>query len=252
LFTLSVLLFEVLWEELRLPPMPAPIAVVQHGATLEERARIRVAALAEADRLGLGTPPRLDGWLAASFDLLARHTRAVSLRELAGLRRRAYAVSDGPRGALAVVQGDRVSVSAIRGEYVVDELLALLPPLPAGPGGAVAVPSGVFELAMQSYTDGSSAARDALRAAGLNGKDAARLLTVGRQALSSGSIGLYQGAFGDVRLLGSMAYADTADGRYAIVRRADHAGRPYTSVIPTDLQGLRRRVHGLFADHTRA
>jgi len=249
LFTFSTTVFEVLWEALRLPPMPAPIAVAQHGATFDERTQVRAAALAEAIRLGVGAPPELDYRLADLLDLMAHHTRAVSLRELAGWRRRAHAAANGRHGALAVIQGDRVSMFAIAGDHLAGELLALLPPLPAGPGRAVSAPSGAFEAAMTAYahTSDSSAARDVLRAAGVSGKDIERLLMIGREAVGSGSIGVHKGPCGDVTLVGSLSYTDTARGRYAIMCRADHAGRSHTSVIPTDVHGLRRRLNDLLA-----
>lgn len=253
MFTFSTTVYEVLWEALRLPPMPARIRIIQHGTTQDERRRLRAAALDEAARLGLGRPPDLDDRLVDLLDLLARHRRAVSLRELAGHRRRGYAAASGRYGALAVIEGDQVSIGGISGDHLADELLNLLPPLPAGPGRAMALPSTAFETAMKAYTDtsDSSSARDVLRAAGVGGKDIERLLTIGREAVGHGSIGVHQGEHGDVRLVGSLAYTDTPQGRYAIARRDDHAGQSHTSIIPTDVTGLRRRMHELLEDDDR-
>jgi hypothetical protein len=99
---------------------------------------------------------------------------------------------------------------------------------------------------MRAYATDGSAARDVLRTAGVPGNDIERLLTLGRQAVAFGSIGVHRGSHGDVKLAGSLGYSDTPTGRYAIVRRDDHAGRSHTTVIPADPGALRSRVHGLF------
>jgi hypothetical protein len=244
LFTLSTTVFEVLWEALRLPPMPAAVAVAQHGATLDERARIEAAALDEAGRLGLDEPP-----VPGLLELLARHSRAASLRELAGRRRRAYAAAHERRGALAVVERDRVSIGPVAGDHVVTELLALLAPLPAGPGRAVTLPATAFRAGLAAYADGrdSTAARGVLAAAGVSGKDIERLLTIGRESVGSGSIGVHAGEPGGAALVGSLGYVDIARGRYAIVRGTDHAARPHVSLVPVDHDGLRARLHVLLA-----
>jgi hypothetical protein len=233
--------------------MPARIAVEQTGVTLAARSRVRAAALAEAERLGVGVPPGLDHRLAGLLDLLAHHTRAVSLRELAGRRRRAYAAASGRYGAMAVIHGDQVSIDTVSGDHLASELLTLLAPLPAGPGRAVSLPSNAFESAMTAYahTTDSSEARRVLRAAGIGGKDIERLLTIGREADSSGSIGAHRGERDDVKLIGSIAYADTSRGRYAIGRRNDRAGRSHTTIAPTDLNDLRRRLHDLLGTDAR-
>ncbi len=99
----------------------------------ERAQRIRAEALSEVQRLGLGMPPDLDQRLVGLLDLLARHARAVSLRELVGRRRRAYAAASGRYGILGVIEGDEMSIAPVSGDHLADELLRLLPPLPAAP-----------------------------------------------------------------------------------------------------------------------
>ena len=247
MFAISTTIFEVLWDELRLPPMPARITIAQHGATLTDRVRIRDAALAEAQRLGLGRPPHLDRRLTDLLGVLARHERAVSLRELAGHRRRAYAAAGGRHGAMGVIHRERVSVHAIPGDHLARELLAMLPDLPAGPGSAVSVPSTAFDAAMPAYTDArdSAEARRILHDAGVGGRDLERLLTIARDTVNCGSIGVHKREHNNAKFVGSLGYADTSRGRYAIVRRDDRAGRSYTTVIPTDIDGLHKRLQRL-------
>jgi EspG family len=247
MFRFSIKVYDVLWEVLGLPPMPARIAVAQTGSTLAERSLVRAAALAETQQLGLGQPPEVDQRLIDLLDLLARHTRAVSMREIAGRCRRAYAAASGRYGALGVIEGDEVSIVPIFGDHLASELLRLLVPLPARPGRAVSMPSSIFTAAMQAYDDpiDSSQAHGILRNAGLDAKDIERVLTIGRQTIGSGSIGVHKGERESVKLIDSLGYIDARQGRYAIVERDDQAGQAYISVVPTDLDGLRKRIHKL-------
>jgi len=243
-FTISTTMFEVLWEALRLPPMPPRLAVRQHGTTLDERNELRDRTLADAARRGLRHPHRTDRDLAGLLDLLARHDRGVSLRELTNRRRRAYAAADGPYGAIGVIQDCQVSLYAVPGDHLVAELLKLLPRLPAGAGGAVSLPTTVFEAAMAAYSDprDSTDARRVLTDAGVGGKHVERLLATARDLVDTGSIGVHTGRHTTVALTGSLGYTDTTSGRYTITRRDDHAGRSHTTVAPTDPDTLRRRV----------
>lgn len=249
MFKFSVVIYDVAWTSLGLPSMPAAIAIDQHGRSVDERRRIEVEAFAEAEQLGIGRPPDLDPRLSGLLEVLARHDRGVSLYELTGRHRRAYAAASGRHGAMAVIEGDQVSITPISGDHLAGELLALLRPLSAGPGRALSMPSMALTAAMRAYADtaDSSRARAILRDAGVSGGDIERVLTIGRQVVGSGSIGVYAGEHGAVRLVGSIAYTDTPEGRYAVVRRHDRAGQPYSTIIPADVHGLRRRLHELLA-----
>jgi len=224
--------------------MPARIAVRQSGETLTERSRVLAAALAEAEWLGLGRPPDVDHQLLDLFELLARHTRAVSLRELADRHRRAYAAARGRYGVLAVIEGDQVMIAPVSGDHLAGELLSLLSPLPSGPGRTVSLPSSAFQAAMQaqSSTGDSAETRRILRQAGVHDKDADRVLTISREAIGSGSIGVHKRERERVKLIGSLSYIDTRHGRYALVERNDTSGRSYTNLMPVDIGGLRQRL----------
>lgn len=257
MFTFSTTVFDVLWEMLDLPAMPVRLAVDRHGATPHARESVRALALAEAEQRGLGGWPNLDHRLADLLDLLARHDRAVDLRELGDRRRTALAAASGSHGALAAIEGELVTVSAINGDRFVLELLGLLPALPPGPGRTCSAPAGVLERAMKALADSTDShqARAVLRPAGISGGDIEQLLRIARGTISSGSIGAYRGSrggsYGAARLVGSLAYLDTAQGRYLVLQRKDQSRQPYTTVIPVDLNGLHRHIHELLGLATR-
>ena len=189
----------------------------------------------------------MDHRLLDLLDLLARHTRAVSLRELAGRRRRAYAAASGRYGVLAVIEGDQVAITTVSGEHLAGERLTLLPPLPPGPGRSVSLLSSAFQAAMKAYGSACDSAetRRILRGADVPDKDIDRVLTISREAIGSGSIGAHKGERETAKLVGSLSYIDTARGRYALIERTDQAGRSYTSLMPMDVTGFRQRLHEL-------
>lgn len=252
MFTISTTVYEVIWETLRLPAMPVRITIDQHGDTAAERERIRAAALAQAERLGLGRAPNLDAGLAALLALLADHDQAVDLRELNGRRRSAIAVASGRRGAMAAIEGEQIAIAPISGDHLVTEMLQLLPARRQGAGRTCSVRSGVLKHAMKALavsTD-SHRARTILRDNGVRDGDVEQLLHTARTGTESGSIGVYRrqpDRPGLPNPIGSLAYTDTPQGRYLVLRRADRAGDSYTTVIPTDLTGLRRRIQELLS-----
>lgn len=247
MFSFSTTAYEVSWESLQLPAMPVRLAVDQHGRTAPARQRVRAAALAELRQLGLGQPPDLDHRLVAMLTLLARHDRAVDLRELAGRERSAVAVTSGGRGVLAAIEGQQIAIRAVSGDHIVAELLGLLPPAPPGRGRACSVRSDVLQHAMAALSTGTDnhQARVILREAGIRGGDVEHLLHTARSGVGASSIGVHRTARGRLRLVGTVAYTDTPGGRYITIRRDDPAGRSYTSLVPVDATGLRRHIQDL-------
>lgn len=244
MFELSTLVFEVLWEALELPPMPARIVVDQHGADSEERRRFVRRAEEEVRRGGWGTLREVKPQLAALLAVLAEHDRGLGWRELIGERRRAYLVERGEVAVQAIIAGERVRLARLRANHLVHALLYLLPEARPGSGRPVSVPTQTYQHAIQLAMEGKGAVeqRGLLRRAGVRPDQAEQLETVSRTTVNTGSISAYRGRRGQVKLAGSLAYTDTTAGRYLIVQRPDRAGVDYTSIVPADAKVLQRHV----------
>ena len=134
-FLLSPREFDVLWHELRLGRMPYPLDVPSEGETEQDRRVLRERTLDELRQRGLADNQRLEEYLR----LLDDHD--VSVDAVAGLDRtvRALAVSGRDRAVLAIIDGDRVGLLAIRETGIAREIVRVLPDSEPGPGTAVNV-----------------------------------------------------------------------------------------------------------------
>lgn len=239
-----MLVFEVLWEALSLPAMPARIAVDQHGVNEEERRHYRQQAEAEMARLGLGTLRDVNPKVSDLLELLASHSRGVGWRELLGHQRRAYAAARGSMAAWALLDNGLVSVSTVNPDRLINQILDVLPALPAGVGSAYSIPTDVYQRGVQIAVDGkgSTAQRQWLRNAGVHHHQADQLEVLTRTTFNTGSISVHRGKHGKTKLVGSLAYTDTQRGRYLLLQRPDRAGNSYTTIIPADTIVIRHHI----------
>jgi hypothetical protein len=242
--TMSTLVFEVLWEALRLPWMPVLLAVDQHGVDEEERRRYVAKAEAELARSRLGTLREVNPELSDLLGILGRHGRGLGWRELSGRRRRAYVAARGSVAAGAVIDGEQVSLSGLHSDHMTSWLLNLLPAAKPGVGSAYSIPTDVYRQGVQLAVDGkgSVAQRTWLRSAGVRGDQANRLEVLTRTTLNTAAISVHRGKPGEAKLVGSLAYTDTTQGRYLLVQRPDSAGNSYTSIIPADPKVIRHHI----------
>lgn len=245
--TMSTLVFEVLWEALRLPLMPVSLAVDQHGVDEEERRRYVAEAEAEMARSRLGTLREVEPELADLLEILGRHGRGLGWREMSGQRRRAYVAARGPVAAGALIDGERVSLSSLHSDHMTTWFLNLLPEARSGVGSAYSIPTDVYQRGVQLAVDGkgSVAQRRWLRSAGVRGDQANQLEVLTRTTLNTAAISVHRGKYGEAKLIGSLAYTDTTQGRYLLLQRPDNAGNSYTTIIPADTRVIRHHITGL-------
>ena len=244
MYVFSTLVFEVLWETLRLPLMPARIAVDQHGMNEEERRRFVREAEAEITRLRIGSLREVKPGLADLLGVLARHDRALGWRELVGSRHRAYLAASGSFAAQAIIVGEQVQVSRQHADHLITSLLGLLPAVPLGRGRAFSIPVEAYQRAVQLAADGKGTMeqRNLLRGAGVRADQAEQLELMTRTTVNTGSISVHRGKNGAVTLAGSLAYTDTTRGRYLLLQRPDRAGNSYMSIVPADEKVLNRHI----------
>ncbi|MGH3632012.1 MAG: ESX secretion-associated protein EspG, partial [Sciscionella sp.] len=148
--TLSVLEFDVLWEYLRLPPMPVVIGVPSPGRTHTERARLVDEAWQRIEARGLGRQVNLHPLLLRYLTLLAKPEREVDGRIWVDGEVRSLAATTGQEAVHVTLASGELTFRAISPEGLVAAVVGGLPVLGAGSGHSVTLPSDDFEAAAYS------------------------------------------------------------------------------------------------------
>jgi EspG family len=222
--------FDIVWEDLRLGSVPYPFDVPSHGATLDERARLRTAVYEDLERAGLARGRQPGPNLYEALRLLARpHVQLDTIATLdrqRGLMLHAAAVAAGQRALLAVQQGGTMRLEHIRDTALAASLVALLPPHQPGPGQQVSVPAR--ELAQPNR----------------HSPEAQTLTTMlGEPVLR---LGQFAGAMFDeqgvARRMPGLSWFDTEAGRYLGVAGRGRDGEDWATLSPADASGLIHRL----------
>jgi hypothetical protein len=244
--TISALEFDVLWEHLRLETMPLVLKVPSPGKTHAERAELEHRVWADLERRGLGRPVALDPVLEDLLHLLNRPQHEVDGRVWLGRSVRVLAAAKGQSGVLAVLDNDQLTLRAASSEGLPREALSVLPPLPAGPGHSVTLPSADLDAAAAHATTPDDL-ENALRARGIRQQDAHTLAEMFRDADNRGQFGVAsRDKWGKrVRQDRVVAFFDNPHGRYIQLRRATPGQQPWSTVSPVDSRRLIQHLEDL-------
>jgi hypothetical protein len=244
-FLLSPREFDVLWHELRLGRMPYPLDVPSEGDTEQDRRVLREKTLDDLRQRGLVDNQRLEDYLR----LLDDHE--VSVDAVAGLDRtvRALAVSNGSRAVLAIIDGERVGLLAIRETGIAREIVRVLPDGEPGPGTAVNVRVETLReaVALQEDEDSDDSwgaddemdDRAALQQAGLSSQDAKQFGELASNRVAGGQFGVTRGR---QRSSVVINWFDTHQGRYLMVNSDG-----WLSLSPTDNDRIATRIDAVLA-----
>lgn len=240
-FLLTPRELDVLWHHLGLGRLPYPLDVPSLGATEEERRRLRAQVLEEH-----GEPdPRLVGLLR----LLAEHEVAVDAVAHVDRAVRAVAVSDGERGAMAVIDRGSVGVLEVRPTALARSIVEVLPDGSAGPGNALSLRLETLRaaVALQEEQDddeddpwggGELDEREALRKAGLSREDATVVGELATSRVAGGQFGVtVGGGYRRTRAGTLITWFDTHQGRYLMVHEDG-----WLSLAPTDNDRIATRI----------
>ncbi|MDQ2586991.1 ESX secretion-associated protein EspG [Saccharothrix yanglingensis] len=241
-FLLDQRQMDVLWHHLGLGRLPYPLDVPSVGATEEERKRLRAEVLAE-----YGEPaPRL----AELLRLLADHDVAVDAVAHVDRSVRALAVSNGERGALAVVDGDKLGVLEIRPTALARSIVEVLPAGSAGPGSALSLRLETLNAAVtlqqeeqaedddDPWGSGELDEREALQKAGLSREDASVISELAANRVAGGQFGVTVGGGYRASRAGTLiTWFDTPQGRYLMVSEDG-----WLSLAPTDNDRIATRI----------
>ncbi|MFD1148140.1 ESX secretion-associated protein EspG [Saccharothrix hoggarensis] len=247
--TISALEFDVLWEHLRLETMPLVLKVPSPGRTHAERAELERQAWADLDRRGLGRPVSLDPMLEDLLHLLNRPQREVDGRLWLGRSVRVLAAAKGQSGVLAVLDDGQLTLRAASSEGLPREALSVLPPLPAGPGHSVTLPSADLDAAA-ARAETPDDLENALRGQGVRPEDARTLADMFRDAGNRGQFGAaHRDKWGKrVRAEHVVSFFDNPHGRYIQLRRAAPGLPPWSTVSPVDSRRLIQHLEELAQD----
>ncbi|QFZ23095.1 ESX secretion-associated protein EspG [Saccharothrix syringae] len=240
-FLLTPQQLDVLWSGLDLGRLPYPLDVPSLGSTEEERRQLRERVLAE-----YGEP---DPRLVELLRLLAEHEVAVDAVAHVERAVRAVAVSDGVRGAMAVIDRGAVGVLGIRPTALARSIVEVLPEGSAGPGSALSLRLEALNaaVAMQEEQEededdpwggGELDERAALQKAGLSREDAAAVSELAANRVAGGQFGVtVGGGFRRTRADTLVTWFDTPQGRYLMVREDG-----WLSLAPTDNDRIANRI----------
>ncbi|MFB9904704.1 ESX secretion-associated protein EspG [Allokutzneria oryzae] len=249
---LSTVEFDVLWNHLGLPEMPLVLRVPSPGKTHSERAELERAVWDDIGERGLGRPIRLDAELEQMLGVLALPDREVDGRVWLGRSVRVLAAARGSDGVLAVLEGSQLTLRQVADYGLPRTALSVLPPLPAGPGRSITLPSSDLDAAAAQAGDSVAALEAALRQYGVRAEDANALSTVVSEVGDRGQFGAAaRDEHGKRRRADRViAFFDTPAGRYLQTRSTSPGGVPWSTISPADARRLTQHLDELLTELT--
>ncbi|MFB9902463.1 ESX secretion-associated protein EspG [Allokutzneria oryzae] len=230
---LSLPEYDILWQDLRLGRQPYPLSVLPHGATLEERARIRAAVHARlAERRLLGDPR-----LADVLALLNDHEVAVELVQCADEPVKALAAARGEHAVLAVLAGESLRLTTTHARELARAAVSVLPP--GGPGRSQPVNVAVDLLRTAVSRERGPLADEALVLSGA-GMPTGQVRTLQRLAATRRRGGQFGVTVGGRQHPVVLAWFDADDGRYLQVSENGSL-----SILAADAVRIGKRVADL-------
>jgi EspG family len=252
--SLSALEFDVLWEHLRLGPMPLVVKVPSPGKTYEERDELEQRAWSDLEARGLGRPVEVHPEIQHLLGLLARPDREVDGRAYVDGNVRLIAVAAGEDAAVAVLSGDRLTMRRASAAALASAAVSVLPARQAGPGQSVTLRSADFEAAANGAGGTQQGFHGALLERGVREDDASALTRMINDVLGTGNFGAAaRDRLGRrQRADRVVSFFDTEDGRYLQIRRPAQDGTLWTTISPADSRRLVQHVDQLLSEIMRA
>ena len=243
---LSLLEFDVLWENERFPRRHVALNVPSPGATHTERARLVAETWRALERRGLAERGRAAPDVTDDLALLAYPRQAVYGFIWAPDRKiTLLAASNGGSALMGVVDGGEVWL--IRAESIVDAAVSVAGDMPAGPGQSISLPMKVLAAA-DSRAHGDPQ-RLVLELADENMPlgQAQALVAMLAGMTTRGQFGVEtaRGAERPKRANRVVAFHDTPNGRYLHLVKPSADRTEWSTITPADNQRLAAGVREL-------
>ncbi|MFC7612548.1 ESX secretion-associated protein EspG [Actinokineospora soli] len=244
--TLDQLALDFLWEAMGAGELPYPLQVRSHGETVDERAHLRARMHAELAARGLidrygRVEPHVEDWLG----VLARPDLAIDalfMPELPGRAVAVFAAAAGSTGVVASQSGDDLHLRRVRGDSLVTEVIAMLPPAPRGQQPSISLPADEFAAIGPRAVRGGDESDPRVAAARL----------VSAPNVRGGQFGVTARDRSGARTRGPvLSWFDKPEGRYLASASRGRDGREWITVAPADVQTMRHRLGQLVAEVTR-
>ena len=235
----SRLEFDVLWESLALGEMPLVLKVESPGRTHSERRQLVEDAWRAMENRGFARSAEEYERLAELVRSLARPEREIDGRLWFGTKVgsvRVLAAATGGDAVLATLTAEGLVLREAAATGLAREALSVLPPLPAGDGESVTVPSRRLEAAAANAGTPTEF-EAALRETGVRERDASLLATMMMRLRRHGQFGAAcRDRWGRrTRAQRVLSVFDTRAGRYLQTRSiAEPDAEPWTTVAPAD------------------
>lgn len=233
---LSLLDFDVLWENERFPRRHAALDVPSPGATHTERAKLVAQTWRSLEQRGLASGGRAEPNLSDDLALLAYPRRAVYGFIWADRKITLLAASNGGSALMGVVDGGEVWLIRSRDNAIADAAVSVAGEMPAGPGQSISVPTEVLtssdarargdagHLVVELTDRGVSLSQAQVIAGMVNGMG-----TRGQFGAESA-----RGAERPIRANRVVGFHDTPNGRYLHVVKPGADGTEWSTITPAD------------------
>lgn len=222
--TLSELEVDILWEHLRLGPIPPILDIDAHGATLDERAELAAKAWESLADKGLGWPERLDGRVTFRLTLLARPEWELDARLHLGIGqppRRALIAANSSTATVAILDGGQLVLRTTPADVITMEAVELLPPHPPATGPSFTLPASVLDRAAAQAGRTAETFAGALLSQGLGRFEARTVATLAGTAIRYAHFGAARTPRFQKRRRANhvVSVYDTPDGRHLFTRK---------------------------------
>lgn len=237
---LSTLEFDVLWEHYHgEAQMPLVLRVPSPGRTDEERKRIVRGVWDGLAGRGLGSPVDAHPQVTHLLSLLRKPDREIDGRLWLGDEVRLLTATTGDEAVLAVLSNGRLTLRPADATGLPRFALSVLPPVQAGPGQSITLPTADFEAAAKEARKQEELAV-ALRGRGVRAGDAQTLADMIGDIVNRGQYGsASRDRWGRrVRANRVISFFDTEAGRYLQVRREAPDTEPWTTISPANPRRL--------------
>ncbi|TNC27971.1 ESX secretion-associated protein EspG [Amycolatopsis alkalitolerans] len=248
---LTPLELDFLWESFGAGELPYPLELRSHGATMDERARLRRQTMEELARRGVvdgrGRPePHVENYFevltGSEVSLDSVHLPAPNARPLLGV-----AAALGGQGVFAVHDERGFHFNPAPADGLATAIVSLLPGAPRGAEKSITVP-------LEQLLTGTGAdflQRRVPDASGRVSADEDRKALARLQAqprLRGGQIGANaRGRLSGKVRLPVLSWFDTESGRYFTQASRGHDQRDWITIAPADAVSLRQRLNEMLS-----